>query len=77
MKILITGGAGFIGINTTEYFLKRSDVNLSWLKNFSYLYLWTSSIWNGRSRLNSLVFDCFINSFKIEPEKRWNFHTSL
>lgn len=46
MKILITGGAGFIGVNTAEYFLKKRDtvyiydnlsrkgssINLNWLK---------------------------------------------
>ncbi|MDO8658561.1 MAG: GDP-mannose 4,6-dehydratase [Candidatus Levybacteria bacterium] len=45
MRILITGGAGFIGVNTAEYFLKRGDtvyiydnlsrkgssINLNWL----------------------------------------------
>lgn len=48
MKILITGGAGFIGINTAKYYLKKGDevfildnlsrkgseINLAWLKKF-------------------------------------------
>ena len=35
MKVLITGGAGFIGVNLIEYLLEKTDWDISVLDNFS------------------------------------------
>jgi UDP-glucose 4-epimerase len=38
MKILVTGGAGFIGSHLTEYFLQQTDYEVSCLDNFDTYY---------------------------------------
>ena len=35
MKILITGGCGFIGVNLTRYLLKKGNYEITILDNFS------------------------------------------
>ena len=35
MRILITGGCGFIGVNLVRYLLKRDDYEIVILDNFS------------------------------------------
>ncbi|NPA53492.1 MAG: NAD-dependent epimerase/dehydratase family protein, partial [Aquificae bacterium] len=35
MKILITGGCGFIGVNLIRYLLKRGDYEIVVMDNFS------------------------------------------
>ena len=36
-KIVITGGAGFVGTNLIKYFLEKTKLNINLLENYLYV----------------------------------------
>lgn len=59
MKVLVIGGAGFIGSYVVDHFIKTSDANVIVYDNFSAGRRWHLKTWTGHPRLQVIAADIY------------------